>query len=111
MKSIILSLVLVLLMAGVALSADNMLIEYRYYCSDQGNACYQQVFTDCVRGANPMSDEEPEAWIPVCGEEARKICCKLTKGILYWDGNGFRQWVPWELLPLSEQSKADGRYK
>jgi len=49
------------------------------FCPEESIPKRAEFVLQCVKNANPMSDEEPEDMVAECGHTAEKIFCPLTK--------------------------------
>lgn len=85
-------------------------IEYRHHCTTSvEKACMGNHALQCIEAGNPLSDEEPEDWLPKCRDIAAETCCPYVKGAYIWtssSGSGF--WVPWEEVPENVKKRLKG---
>lgn len=70
--------ILLLILVGCSLEKDEKLIDNRiwqYYCSYETQDKRAKFTTDCIKNANPMSDEEPEDMISGCIRASQNLYC------------------------------------
>lgn len=69
----------------------NMGLVYDRHCSEAADLrTLQQWTSDCIKSANPRSDEEPEDWIEECRRSGFAIACPLVPTVEYLQ-NG--EWI------------------
>lgn len=68
------------------------------YCSETTINDRSNFILDCIKNANPKSDEEPEDWIKICEEIGESLYCKKIPAIKYWVKSSSSDF--WELYDI-----------
>lgn len=55
-----------------------------YDCPETLRAEQAEFILSCIKNGNPLSDEAPEDWIPLCEEIGKRLFCKEVKGFRAW---------------------------
>lgn len=50
-----------------------------FLCSPEVTEQKANFILECIKNGNPVSDEEPEDWIPICQSMANKTFCELRQ--------------------------------
>ena len=84
MKKIVFSIIISVLFIGcVEYPIERTIKNEKYICEDN-TVDKRAIFnTECIKNANPKSDEEPEDWIELCENMATRTYCKKKAVILY----------------------------
>lgn len=80
MKKLLLLLALITFLAG----CERIVVTSEYQCNKDTLEQRASFTLDCIKNANPMSDEDPEDWIAVCEETSIRTYCEKVKGFFTW---------------------------
>jgi len=80
---------LILLLAGCN---GNPKVEYQRFILPEDRKDAQAWVSNCIKDANPQSDEEPEDWIRQCRRAAEELFGTYVPG--YRQGEHWSTWVP-----------------
>lgn len=71
--------VIILLLSLTACSEDEYrtVVEVRPFCDTQSKEERAEFILQCLKNANPKSDEEPEIWVHLCPEMAEELFCDV----------------------------------
>ena len=72
-------------------------------CQDDTVEQRRSFIIDCIKGANPLSDEEPEDWISICGDMAEKTYCQPTMVLVTQVGTGGGGWRDVKIQVMENQ--------
>ncbi len=81
--------------------------ETKYTYTDDGKEKAAIFIKNCLAGANPKSDEEPNDWMPLCMRQAERMYGTPMLGFYYW--NSFRKARAIEFTPCGKASTEDER--
>jgi hypothetical protein len=78
---------LILLILSSQLAAEDIVIhkEWVHDCKDESIEHRASFTLECIKNANPSSDEEPEDWIRECEYMALNLYCKKAQFDYYKD--------------------------
>lgn len=85
MKSLILISLIAFLFGCSPKSKERYIIQsdISYSCSDKDKLANS--ILECVKNANPQSDEEPEDWVSECSKRMKQVYCNLDSAYKIWD--------------------------
>ncbi len=73
--------------------------DIRTICHDSSIENRKNFILECIKNANPYSDEEPEDWIGKCERFSKNLYCKDTRVLVTQnDGKGYFSDVDIQLI-------------
>lgn len=67
--------ILLLIFLLVGCTKNGEVQRFQFYCSYESQEKRVAFVQQCIKDANPMSDEEPEDMISACGRAAENLYC------------------------------------
>lgn len=108
--------ILFILLIGLMLTAcgesptgsHRTIISMENVCTIETNDVRSKFILGCIKGANPLSDEEPEDWLHICGELAERTYCparsmELTQICKYSEFTNCSYWLTESMTEIDDE--------